>query len=559
VAPQALPDVENGRQFRVITEAARCIAAGDVVLIHSGIYREAVVIERNGTSEQPIRFEAAPGANVIITGMDRIPDWRADGEGIYSAEWLHDFVPWAPGGAYPADEYHRLIGRCEQVAINDVPLRQTLSLAEVGRGMFFVDMTAKRLYISPPAGVEIAQEAKEGVSVEAATRPLLWDCKGEFVTTRGLRFRYASNHAQEGAATFSGHGDVVEDCIFERTNATGASFCGPEQIVRRCTFQENGQQGFLAYRAHKLLLTDCLVLKNNTKGFNRNWEAGGDKLVLSRDVVIEKSRFLQNKGIGLWFDIGNENCTVRNCFIADNEAAGLFYEISYGLQAHDNVIVANGLAPDPSLWGAQAGISISSSPDCLITRNLLIANKEGLSFREQGRTTPRIDNPAEAWVWNHHEVVSNNVIAYNRDAQTWGWFAVSDERHWPRALQQNYQQNPSTPEPGVDQALPNNVSLADLHLELINNLYAIRERQPLFIWGPSWMRHISYRTLADLRRALRLERGSRKGTVDFRDYAARDFSVSPMSDAVRMNCYPRGEVPGVRLELIHNPKGDPAN
>ena len=53
----------------------------------------------------------------------------------------------------------------------------------------------------------------------------------------------------------------------------------------------------------------------------------------------------------IWFDIGDENATVRNCLIADNEDAGIFYEISYGLNAHDNVIVGNGFASTAGRMG----------------------------------------------------------------------------------------------------------------------------------------------------------------------------------------------------------------
>jgi hypothetical protein len=211
---------------------------------------------------------------------------------------------------------------------------------------------------------------------------------------------------------------VVEDCVFERTNSCGAEFRGEDQIVRRSTFRENGQLGFAAKRAHRLLFRGCVVSDNNRKGFQRGWEAGGNKLVLSRGVILERSRFLRNRGDGIWFDIGNEDCTVRNCLIADNEDAGLYYEISFSLHAHDNVIIGNGFAETPGAWGSSAGISISSSPGCTIERNLIIGNKEGFNFREQTRRTPRIDDREAVAVWNHDHRILQNVLAYNRDGQT---------------------------------------------------------------------------------------------------------------------------------------------
>ena len=113
-------------------------------------------------------------------------------------------------------------------------------------------------------------------------------------------------------------------------------------------------------------------------------------------MVLEKSIFADNRGSGIWFDIGNENPTVRNCLIANNEDGGIFYEISYGLHAHDNVIVGNGFDSLAGSWGGNGAIALSSSPGCTIERNLMLGNREGFQFREQYRTTPRIDRPRKA-------------------------------------------------------------------------------------------------------------------------------------------------------------------
>jgi len=159
---------------------------------------------------------------------------------------------------------------------------------------------------------------------KAAVRQAVLRVDGDHVRVRGLHFRYAANMAQHGAVVLAGRHDTLEDCVIEAMNAEGATFTGEDAVVRRCTFRDNGQVGFGANGAHRLLFTQCLIENNNTKGFDRGWEAGGDKLVLCRDVVLEQSRFLRNRGSGIWFDIGNENCTVRNCLIAYNEDAGIF-------------------------------------------------------------------------------------------------------------------------------------------------------------------------------------------------------------------------------------------
>src|SRR5947209_10956969 len=136
VSPEPLSRIPADRQFRTIQEAAKSADAGDQVLIHSGVYREAVVIEKNGTAQKPIRFEAAPNANVVVTGLDRLSEWRKEKpEGnVFNTAWPHHFLPSSKTGAFPEDEYHRLIGRVEQVVVNGYPLHQTLERSQLSRG-----------------------------------------------------------------------------------------------------------------------------------------------------------------------------------------------------------------------------------------------------------------------------------------------------------------------------------------------------------------------------------------------------------------------------------------
>jgi len=534
VSGKRLTGIAQNEQVRTIGEAAALVEPGDTVLIHNGIYRETVVIEKSGRADNPITFQAAVGASVIVTGADRISEWtQVLGEDhIYSTHWPYKFITWNDQNTHPNDDYHRLIGRCEQVFINGYALRQVLERDKLARGTFFVDLEGNRLTVWNYDNQDIRGRK---AAVEASVRDGIMAVKGDYVVVKGIRFRYAANRAQHGAVEFSGHHLTIEDCLFEYTNAGGAAFKGEDITVRRCTFQHNGQLGFGAGRAHRLRITGCTVRNNNTKGFNRGWEAGGNKICLSRGVLLENSTFIENRGDGIWFDIGNEDCTVRNCLIAFNEDAGLYYEISYGLHAHDNVIVGNGLADTRSAWGANAGISISSSPNCLVERNLLVGNKEGFSFREQIRLTPRIDDRKSEPVWNHDHIIRNNVIAYNRDAQTWGWFDISDNRHWPTQ---------------TNEGDAGGLSLEKLSLTLRNNLYFAGPGAELFNWGVTWKKHKRYQNLEQVRGELGLEQGSRVAEFPMNDFSALDFRVPADSPAGTMQCYPRGEVPGVHLGIL---------
>ncbi|MBN2594833.1 MAG: hypothetical protein JXA81_15105, partial [Sedimentisphaerales bacterium] len=195
----------------------------------------------------------------------------------------------------------------------------------------------------------------------------------------------------------------------------------------------------------------------------------------------------------------------------------------------------NGLAGTPGAWGANAGISISSSPDCLVERNLLIGNKEGFNFREQNRSTPRIDNRKGEPVWNHDNIVRNNVVTLNRDAQTWGWFDILDNRHWPAQ---------------DSDGDANGLSLDKLNLTLRDNLYFAGPDAELFNWGVTWKKNKRYQSLEQVRQELGLEQGSKYAEPAFNDFSALDFRMPADSPAVKTGCYPQGRIPCVQMGIL---------
>jgi hypothetical protein len=542
--------------WKTIAKAADTAQPGDVILLRGGVYRERVVVKTSGSPEAPIRFEAAPGEHVVLTGADRITGWqRVDqGQPVYRAAWPHRFINWNPSMTHPDDEYHRVIGRCEQVIVNGYLLRQVLGTNQLAPGTFFADTSSQALLAWDAAGRDLNK-----AQVEASVRQEIFRIEGDHVRVRGLRFRHAANMAQRGAVVLAGRHNVMKDCIVEGMNSSGAAFRGEDTIVQRCVFRDNGQLGFGASHAHRLLFTECLVENNNTKGFDRGWEAGGNKLAFCREAVLERSRFTRNRGNGIWFDIGNTNCVVRQCLISDNDDAGIFYEISYNLRAHDNVIVGNGFANTAGAWGAQAGISLSSSPGCVVERNLIVGNREGFNFREQLRTTPTIENRTARPVWNHDQLIRNNIIALNRDAQVWGWFDVEDNRHWPARSQWHGPESRSGTAKPADiaapyvtketQGQPHGLTLEMLRLQFANNVYFAGRDQGWFKWGTTWGSSAAYASLNEFQSELGIDSGSRVLDPGFADLLKLDLRLGSETMALVGECYPRGPVPGVVLSL----------
>lgn len=538
--------------WKTVRHAAEQVAAGDRVIIHDGVYREAVVVKASGSEGSPIVFETAPGAHVVLTGADALRGWQPVGERpVFRVAWPHRFIGWNQNMTHPDDPWHRLIGRCEQVAVDGYLLRQVLAAGQLAPGAFFVDVTNRTLEVWDAANRDLNH-----VLAEASVRQELLRVEGDAVRWRGVRFRFAANMAQHGAVVLAGRQDVLEDCVIEQMNASGATLQGPDQVVRRCVFRDNGQLGFGGNGAHHLLVTECLIENNNTKGFDRGWEAGALKLVLCRGAVLEHSRFLRNRGHGIWFDIGNEDGTVRQNLIADNEDCGIFYEISFGLRAQDNVIVGNGFAETGGGWGARAGITLSSSPGGVIERNLIVGNREGFNFREQNRSTSRIGDRAEHPVWNHDQLIRRNVLAYNRDAQVWGWFDLKGGRPWPAAGGPPKAGTEHRPAGNADAYAakgnagpPPGSTLESLKILFEENVYFAGPGQAWFHWGVTWGRHQAYPGLAEFQTALGIDRGGRVLDPGFRRFSARDFRVSAERLRELEVCYPRGPVPGVLLGM----------
>jgi hypothetical protein len=120
VSQKALPGIDTGDQVRSIGEAVAHLNAGDTIIIHGGIYREQVTVDKNGTAEEPITIRAATGELVVVTGAEHLTDWqRDDGDAlVFWTDWPHEFISWNEHNTHPSDDYHRLIGRCEQVFVD---------------------------------------------------------------------------------------------------------------------------------------------------------------------------------------------------------------------------------------------------------------------------------------------------------------------------------------------------------------------------------------------------------------------------------------------------------
>ena len=58
---------------------------------------------------------------------------------------------------------------------------------------------------------------------------------------------------------------------------------------------------------------------------------------------MTNNRVHHNKGAGLWADTNNKGFRVEGNYINDNDAEGIFYEISYNALVRNNTLIRNAL------------------------------------------------------------------------------------------------------------------------------------------------------------------------------------------------------------------------
>jgi len=95
-------------------------------------------------------------------------------------------------------------------------------------------------------------------------------------------------------------------------------------------------------------------------------------------------------------------------------------------------------------------------------------------------------------------------------------------------------------------------SLENLELRHENNFFARIDGQRLFMWGVPWNKPVEYDNLPKVsEELLGLEKGGSEGQLVFGDYHTLDLRIPTDSEAIIKECYPKGDVPLVRLGTIY--------
>jgi parallel beta-helix repeat protein len=408
--------------FKTLSYAMSRLQPGDHLIIEAGTYRDALVFPNRVWSTDKPTIVEGEGA-VLIKGSDAVLGWQALGSDRFFVSWKNEpeqvFVDGKPlqqiagtvFSGFPIQAGNALNGQMASTG-GIWPGRVAGNVNSMPENSFFFDASALKLY------VRIAQPNLIQHTVEVSTRPYgVLGVNATGVTLHNLTFMHGNTSigSRMGFVTMLGNNITLDTIAVSNTDSVGIQLAGNDITVTRSSANGCGQLGIKAYGS-RLLFENSQTNGNNTRGFNKSWEAGGIKFVGNggaQNSTIRNHQALSNLGHGMWFDWGNSNNVVDGADLRYNTGFGLMYEASFGGTIVRNVIAGNG----------QRGIYLPQSSTTTIAFNLITGNgMQGIAIVDEGRQDPagKLDlRPkgnrifGNVIAWNQGSIVLPTVLATN--------------------------------------------------------------------------------------------------------------------------------------------------
>lgn len=373
----------NDLPFKSINKAAEILRAGEIVIIHEGVYRETIRPVRGGLSpDSMIVYRAATGEKVIVKGSVEMADnsfspsrgWATGGD-----EWYRENVPgqgqgkvwqckldtlnfegynpfgmlnlmqdqeWLDYTKVNMDPHFKKRGL---VFVDGIPLKQVrrpIELNDNQDGAYWPEHNGLTLHIRFPDG-----KSPHNSKVEMTTKEQLFapDSYGlGYIKIEGIHFLHSGNGfpvPQRGMVSASrGHHWVIENCTIEWANSLGVDL-GNEMwhttylpdvgfhVFRRNIVKNCGLSGLQGLRGLNYLIEDNLFENIGWHDAEHGFEAGAIKLHRSQNTLIRRNVFRDIvHAPGIWLDyIASQNCRVtNNVFTGITSARGCVYiEVSH--------------------------------------------------------------------------------------------------------------------------------------------------------------------------------------------------------------------------------------
>jgi parallel beta-helix repeat protein len=394
VDPARSGQVQSGQQFgRLFGSLASAVATlrpGDTMHIAAGIYREELILPKGVSSiERPVKILGS--GQVIISGANVVTGWSEKGWGVFescafSREPQQVFfrgrslrqVGGSVFGGYPIKGDHPLSRlHVAQGGIWPGRVREQ-AWADGGEG-FRYDRARKCVQI------RVAAERIDGGDIEVSVRSDLFraeDVSG--LSLSGIVFRHASTstESRQAAVTIIGRYNGISNIEVDSVDGVGVEISGDGNVVEGSRIYRSGQLGLKA-RGRAVRIQDNIIAYNNTRGFNKWWEAGGLKSgggVGLHDSWIVGNTIFGNVGDGVWVDWKNRGVVIGSNLIFYNTGFGVHYEASFGGRISSNFVLGNG----------QRGIYLANSAETVVESNAVGLNGlEQIAVSDEGRQDPK--------------------------------------------------------------------------------------------------------------------------------------------------------------------------
>jgi hypothetical protein len=404
-------------QYSSISNAMAVLQPGDVLIIAPGVYREGINFPQGdwSTTSSITVIKGGPGGSVVINAADLVTGWTSAGNGVFYHTLPTETAQVTVNGVQLAQIGGTVFAGYPLVATNPYatilstdggiwPGRINGDVSSLTIGSFYYDSTARRLYVR----TSYADLNSQQVEVSNRSHSLLaQNVNGLHVQNLTFLYGNTSPTGRDGLITITGNHDWLTNVSVQKADSVGIELDGNNNRIASSNANYCGQLGMKA-RGREMTMVNNVTNYNNTRGFNKNWEAGGVKFTgnggLSNSTITGHTA-IGNKGSGIWFDWGNTNNLIESNVSEYNTGFGIQYEASSGAQIIQNRTIGN----------SQRGIYLPSASLSMVRNNLVAGNGlEGIAVIDEGGTDP-------TGVVNMRPVgntIVKNLIAWNGYALT---------------------------------------------------------------------------------------------------------------------------------------------
>jgi len=344
---------------------------GTKVIIKPGIYRENITID-SGNNETPLVFEGTDKGQVIISGSEVYGNWQVSGQ-YYTHAWNYN---WGASPNIYLDDYGldipEIVRRREMVFINGQRLDQVMTKSEVTAGKYYVSEAEDKIYMIPPAGVDMSSS-----TVEVAIRDHLFELFNmRNVVLRNMTITHGNPFHTGAPVTLWQCRDIlIEDADISHNNWFGIGVWNSRDITfNRSSLSNNGGGGIQGSGNTNILLMDSETSHNNWRGNYGNyhdWDTAGIKILFTSIVKFLRHKANGNYAPGLWTDSDCRDIIIEDCMVTGNTSqtnsvvAGIYLEGGIGPYR----IIGTKITDN------RRGINIASANDVHII-NSIIANNQ---------------------------------------------------------------------------------------------------------------------------------------------------------------------------------------